>query len=102
MRPLLGERRTRSLAPETSPTHHRHPYTQSPGGLPGRLVTGVRVPDYPNAGVVEEDAGKPRGAVFRAVGEGLCAGVDGAADADAAAVVDRHPACAPCGREHRV
>src|ERR687894_731406 len=91
-----------SPRPEALPIHHRHLDTEPPGRRPRRVVAGVGVPDDADTGVVEEDASEPRGAVLGAVGEDLGAGVDGAADADAAPVVDGHPARAAGGGEHRV
>ena len=54
-------------------------------------TTGVDVPDHPGARVVGEHPLQLARGQLGPVGDGHLPGVDGAADADAAAVVDAHP-----------
>src|SRR6185437_16332679 len=61
------------------------------GDFDGAVVAGVGVADDAHAGVVGEEAFEFLGCEVGAVGDGDLAGVDGAADAHAAAVVDGDP-----------
>src|SRR5699024_12636890 len=70
---------------------HRHALTAGAGDFGGTIVTGVAVADDAHARVVGEQAGELLRGEVGAVGHGDLTGVDGAADADAAAMVEGHP-----------
>src|SRR6185436_2691955 len=83
--------RAASLHSLVLPVEHRHadsPVASDGGGFG---VAGVGVADDAGAGIVAQHQGQPEGGVVGAVGHNLGAGVDGAAHADAAAVVDGDP-----------
>ena len=65
------------------------------GDLGGVFVAGVDVADHAHAGVVGQHPREFLRGQFGAVGDGHLAGVDGAADPDPAAVVNRHPGSRP-------
>src|ERR687897_121768 len=75
-----------------SPFEHGHLDTEPAGGLAGGLVAGVGVADDAYGRVVGEDALQAGRAFLGAVGEDPGPGLEGLADPDAAAVVDRDPA----------
>ena len=81
---------------------HRDPDADLAGGLLGDLVARVGVPQHPRAGVVGEHPGDLVVRRVGALGDDHHAGVDRLADADAAAVVHRHPGGAGRGVEQRV
>ena len=70
---------------------HRNAHAALLGDLDRAVVAGVDVADDAHAGVVGEHALDLLGGQRGAVGDGDLAGVDGAADADTAAVVDARP-----------
>ena len=72
-------------------SQHRHLQAALAGDLLRAVVAGVDVAHDARARVVGEHALELLGGERRAVGDGHLTGMDGAADADAAAVVDRHP-----------
>src|SRR5699024_11840366 len=72
------------------------------GDLVGPRVAGVDVADHAHGGVVGEQALELLPREVRAVGQAHLAGVDRAADAHAAAVVDRDPAGSGGGGGQRV
>src|SRR5215475_12458906 len=61
------------------------------GDVAGPLVAGVDMPDHAHARVVGQNPLELLRGQRRAVGHADLAGVDGAADADTAAVMDRDP-----------
>src|SRR5690349_17407971 len=61
------------------------------GDLDGAVVAGVDVADDAHAGVVGQESFELLRGEVRAVRDGDLPGVEGAADADAATVVDRDP-----------
>src|SRR4051794_23101825 len=69
----------------------RHAYADVTGGVEGDLVARVGVPDHPGRRVVGEHQLEAAARVLGAVGDHDDTGMDRLADADAAAVVDRHP-----------
>src|SRR6478752_6618574 len=81
---------------------HRDADTAVGGHLIGPLVAGVDVPDDAHAGVVGQHPGQLLGGQRGAVGQRHLAGVQGATDADPAAVVDGHPGRAGRGVDQRV
>ena len=70
---------------------HREADAALGGDLDGAVVAGVGVADDAGAGVGGQHPLELLGGEVGAVGDGDHPGVDRAADADAAAVVDRHP-----------
>src|SRR6478736_6575311 len=88
--------------PAISALLHRDADTAVGGHLIGPLVAGVDVPDDAHAGVVGQHPGQLLGGQRGAVGQRHLAGVQGATDADPAAVVDGHPGRAGRGVDQRV
>src|ERR1019366_2064303 len=70
---------------------HRDPDAALRSDLGGPLVAGVRVPDHARARVIGEHPLQLLRRERGAVGEADLPGVNGAADADAAAMVDADP-----------
>src|ERR1051326_5204303 len=70
---------------------HRYVDPAVVGNLDGALVAGVGVAHHAATGIVGQDALQLPRRLFGAVRDHDHAGVDGAADADAAAVVDADP-----------
>src|SRR3954451_3719749 len=67
------------------------------GDLLSAVVACVGVPDHSHAGIVGQDPGQLLGSQFATVGKRDLTGVDRAADANPAAVVNGHPGCTGSG-----
>ena len=78
-----------------SALEHGDAYAALGGDLGGAVVAGVDVADDAHAGVVGEDPLDLLRGEVGAVGDADLAGVERAADADAAAVVERDPRWRP-------
>src|SRR6185436_5132884 len=81
---------------------HRDPNSTPGCDLLGSFVPRIDVPDHSHAGIIGQDPGQFLCGQFRAVGKRDLTGMDGAANAHPAAMVDGHPRRARSGVDHGV
>src|SRR5512133_1983238 len=99
-REVIGARKSSLLVPPLVPRpyastpssfrsiHHRNLHSLRPRRLACDLVSCIRMPSHADAGVVSQHAIEAQAHLRRAVGNDDLTGVQGVADADAAAMVE--------------